>query len=102
MPVILSRGPKEEPITNVPHRVTRGEAKLIDQMAYEFGYTGAGPNELSLNILFNTNLLSEAEALALSTSFTQDIICGVPHSGATIDDQIVTEWIAMKRQNAII
>lgn len=102
MPVILSRGPKEEPITNVPHRVTRGEAKNIDQMAYDFGYHGAGPNELSMNILFNTGLLTEAEALALSTFFTQDIICGIPHNGASIDDQIINEWIAMKRQNNII
>ena len=102
MPVILSRGPNEEPITNVPHRVTRGEVKNIDQMAYDFGYQGAGPNELSMNILFNTSMVTEAEALALSTLFTQEVVCGIPHDGASIDDQIVIDWIAMKRQNKII
>lgn len=102
MPVVLSRGPKEEPITNVPHRVTRGEAKNIDQMAYEFGFVGAGANELSMNILFNTNLITEGEAMKLSTYFTQEIICSIPYNGASIDDQIVTDWIAMKRQNNLI
>lgn len=102
MPVILRRGPKNEPITNVPHRVTRDATKNIDQAAYEFGLVGVAANELSMNILFNTNLLTVGEALKLSIYFAEEIICSIPYDGASIDDQIVTDWIAMKRQNNLI
>lgn len=96
MTTYLRRGPNGEPISNVPHRVTRGNDGDIDERLYEWGYPGAGPNELSMNILYNAGL-SEADALRLSTFFTHDIISGIPHEGASIDDQVVWDWVNLNR-----
>lgn len=99
MPVVLSLDPGGNPITNVPHRVTRGEYADIDKQSYGWGYVGAGPNELALNILFNRGL-PENEALRLSTLFTHDILSGIPVEGASISEQVIDDWIRMKSSSS--
>lgn len=94
MAVELSRDSSGKPITNVPHRVTRGEYADIDKKDYEWGYVGSGPNELSLNILYNHGL-PENDALALSAKFSQDIISGIPVEGARISAQVIEDWIRL-------
>lgn len=94
MPVELSRDLNGKPITNVPHRVTRGDYADIDKKDYEWGHVGAGPDELSLNILYNHGL-PEKDALALSAKFSQDIISGIPVEGARISAQVIEDWIRL-------
>lgn len=95
MPIELSRDPNGKPLTNVPHRVTRRSDEDTSQIAFEWGYSGAGPYELSMNILFNHGL-PEPEASRLCTKFTDDILSGIPHEGAQISDQVIGDWIAMQ------
>lgn len=96
MPVELHRDASGKPITNVAHRVTRGEYADIDKKDYEWGYVGAGPNELSMNILYSRGV-SEQESLRLSALFTHDILSGIPQEGATIQEQIIDDWIRMQK-----
>lgn len=96
MPVELSRDPGGKPITNVAHRVTRGNYADIDKNDFEWGYVGAGPNELAMNILY-TRGVSEQESLRLSTLFAHDILSGIPQEGATIHEQVIDDWIRTQK-----
>lgn len=80
MSIVLRRSPNGEPETNVPYYVSRADEEDIPRRLFEWGYIGAGPNELAMNVLFNAGA-SESDASRLSSFFAHDIIAGIPRDG---------------------
>lgn len=91
----MKRDEKGKPITNVLHAVSRH--KKGTPPLFEWGYTGTGPFELAMNILYHFGL-EEPEADYFSTHFARDVISYVPNKGGVITEQQVREWLDQKAE----
>lgn len=89
----LERDKKRTPITNVIHTVSRH--KKGTPPSFEWGYTGTGPFELAMNILYHFGL-EEPEADYFSTHFARDVLSYVPNEGGVVTEQQIREWLDRK------
>lgn len=89
--VTLKRDSDGNAITNVPHVVSRHNKGSPPN--YEWGYLGAGPRELAMNILYHYGV-EEPEADYFSRHFVDDILGRIDRTtGGEISEQVIQEWI---------
>ena len=79
----LSDGTAE---ANIPRRII-----FHSPTGFEWGYGGSGPGDLALNIL--SMFVSQEEAYRLHQPFKWDFIAPMKHSGGTISNATIREWI---------
>ena len=87
--VVLMRGIDGAPLTNIPHRII-----LHSPTGYEWGYSGQGPADLALNILWQ---FTRADvALKWHQDFKHEFLTKMPKDGKTIKGEQIRRWIAGK------
>lgn len=80
------------PMSNIHQRIVRHSPT-----GFDWGYRGAGPNDLALNILLHFGM-SQSQAKTYCRDFMEAFIALMPVEGGTISASTVSEWIASRTE----
>lgn len=89
--ISFSRGELSAPIITVDEEVLEHRIKYHSLDGMEFGYMGAGPSDLALNIL--ALVVPEKEAFRLHIPFKFALLKSVGFHGGELTMQAVIEWL---------
>ncbi len=89
--ITLKRDKNGDAVTNVHHSINLRAPYTAAK--YEWGYLGAGPEQLAVDILAQFGL-GEDEAKEHAKKFADDVLSTLPHAEAFLSATRVKEWIS--------
>lgn len=84
--VILTKNSKNEYISNVPKRFDHS-------LSFCWGYSGTGPTDLSLSVLYHFTGGNLAFTYLHAPNFRDEVIAALPQTDIVLKSEVILDWI---------
>lgn len=84
--VILTKNSRNEYISNLPKRFDHS-------LSFCWGYSGTGPTDLSLSILFHFTSGDIAHTYLHAPNFRDEVIAALPQTDTVLKAEVILDWI---------